>query len=179
MKLETKRLLIRPFVPTDEPDAIDFFTDPDFMVWSLDGALSPDGARAKLHGLIDLYREHGFSKLALEDKASGRLIGYCGFGREDVEGRPVPELGYRLKGEWRGTGLATEAARAVVADAFERLGMDWVLAMVIEENMPSRRVMEKVGLVYQRNVLLHGRELMMHLLERADWEAAQMQSAAG
>jgi len=172
MRLETERLLIRPFVPADEPDATSFFTDPDFMSWSLDGALNPEGARNKLRGLIALYDERGFSKLALQEKAGGRLIGYCGFGLEPVEGAPVPELGYRLKGEWRGRGLATEAARAVVADAFERLGMDSVLAIVIEGNLPSRRVMEKVGLTFRRKVVFQGRELMLHRLERAEWEAA-------
>lgn len=166
MRLETERLLIRPFAPQDEEAFVGFFMDPDFMLWSLDGALSPVAAREKFCGLVALYERHGFSKLAIVEKASAQLIGYCGFGLEPVEGEPSPELGYRLTRSARGSGFATEAARAVVADAFARLKMPFVLAMVMEENTPSRRVLEKLGLTYRRNVLLHGRDVLLYRLER-------------
>ena len=173
MRLETDRLVIRPFTPADEDAAVSFFTDPDFMVWSFDGAMSPDRARARLKELIALYEAHGFSKLAMADKNSGRLIGYCGFGLDTIEGRPTPELGYRLINEVRGTGLATEAARAVIADAFARLGMDFVIATVMAPNMPSRRVLEKLGLTYRRRVMLRERELLLYRLEAPGTASAE------
>lgn len=166
MQLETARLRIRPFILDDEAAAIAFFTDPDFMVWSLDGALSREGARSKLRDLIALYEERGFSKLILTEKASGCRIGYCGFGWEPIEGAPEPELGYRLLGSARGRGLATEAARAVIADAFTRVHMPFVRAIVEKANAPSRRVLGKLGLAYERRVLLRGRDLLLYQLDR-------------
>jgi ribosomal-protein-alanine N-acetyltransferase len=165
MRLETKRLIIRPFLPEDEEVAAGFFMDPEFMVWSPDGALTPDAARKRLRSFIALHETHGFSKLAVVEKESARVIGYCGFGLETIEGEPSPELGYRLTSAARGSGYATEAARAVVADAFARLRMPRVLALVMEENAPSRRVLEKLGLTFRRRIPFHGRDVLLHLLE--------------
>ena len=150
--LETKRLIIRPFTRDDEPAAVALFTDQGFMVGSLDGLLSPTGARNKLQALIDLNQSHGFSKLALVEKSSRRLVGYCGFGLEPIEGPPVPEFGYRLHPDARGKGFATEAAQLIVADAFTRLKMAFIQAIVEENNTPSRRVLEKLGMIHQRQV---------------------------
>ncbi len=166
MLLETERLFIRPFTRDDEAAAIALFTDPDFMVGSLDGILSPTGARDKLQTLIALYDTHGFSKLALVEKSSQRLIGYCGFGLEPIEGPPVPEFGYRLHPDARGSGLATEGAQLVVADAFARLEMPHIQAIVEEDNAPSRRVLEKLGMIYQRLVPFRERVWRLYRLER-------------
>jgi len=166
MLLKSKRLLIRPFTRDDETAAIALFTDPDFMAGSLDGLLSPAGARAKLQSLIDLYQTHSFSKLALVERNNQRLIGYCGFGLEPIEGPPVPEFGYRLHPDAHGRGLATEAAQLIVADAFKRLDMPYIRAIVEAENSPSRRVLEKLGMIYQRQVNFHDREWLLYRLER-------------
>ncbi len=165
MILETERLLIRPLEPEDEATFVRFFGDPDFMSWSLDGALRPDAAKEKFRGLVALYETRGFSKLAVLEKKGSRLIGYCGFGFEPIDGEPSPELGYRLATAARGNGYATEAARAVVADAFTRLNMPFVHALVMEENMPSRRVLEKVGLSLRGEATLYGRALLHYRLE--------------
>ena len=168
--LESERLFIRPFVLRDKDIATALFTDPDFMVHSLEGPLSPEGALDKLQTLIDLYQTHGLSKLALVERRDRRLIGYCGFGLEPIEGPPVPEFGYRLCPEFRGKGLATEAASVVIADAFTRLQMLFVQAIVEESNAASRRVLEKLGMIYQRRVHFHEREWMLYRLE-ADADA--------
>ena len=167
MKLETERLVIRPFTPGDQADAVRFFTDPDFMAWSTTGPLNPENARERLRYLVDLFHERGFSKLALVEKAGGALVGYCGFGYERVEGQMSPELGYRLMPQWQGRGFATEAARAVVTDAFARLRMASILALVMEENRPSRGVLEKLGMTFQQPTIFNGREVMLYRLERS------------
>ena len=166
MLLKSARLLIRPFSREDEASAIALFTDPDFMAGSLDGLLSPTEARDKLQTLIALYQTHGFSKLALIENISQRLIGYCGFGLELIEGKLMQEFGYRLHPDARGKGFATEAARFIVADAFSRLDMPRIQAIVEEDNAPSRRVLEKLGMVYRRQLVFHQREWLLYRLER-------------
>ena len=135
------------------------------MLGSLDGVLSPAGARNKLQALIVLYQTHSFSKLALVEKSNQRLIGYCGFGLEPIEGPPVPEFGYRLHPDARGRGLATEAAQVIVADAFARLEMPYIQAIVEEDNAPSRRVLEKLGMTHRRQVVFQEREWLLYRLE--------------
>ncbi len=165
MLLETERLFIRPFTRDDEAEAIELFIDPDVMVWSLDGPLGRDGARAKLQGFIDFHQTHGISKLALVDRAEQRLVGYCGFGLEPIEGPPALEFGFRLHPNARGKGFATEAARAVVAEAFARLDMPFVQAIVAENNTASRRVLEKLNMICQRNVIFHEQDWMLYRLD--------------
>jgi len=167
MLLRTKRLIIRPFTHDDETAAIALFTDPGFMAGSLDGLLSPAGARDKLQALIDLYQTHSFSKFALVEKSNKCLIGYCGFGLEPIEGPPVAEFGFRLHPDARGKGFATEAAQLVVADAFTRLKMPFVQAIVEANNTASRRVLEKLGMIHQRQVAFHGRKWLLYRLERS------------
>jgi len=162
MLLETEHLIIRPFRHDDEAEAIELFIDPGFMVWSLDPPHSRGSARAKLQSFIDLHQVHGFSKLAVVVRSVRHLVGYCGFDLEPVGGPPAPELGFRLHPDARGKGFATEAARAVVADAFARLNMPFVQAIVAENNAASRRVLEKLNMIYQRNVMLHEFEWMLY-----------------
>ena len=163
--LESERLFIRPFESYDTASVIELFTSPDFMVHSLEGPLNKDGALAKLQTLIDLYQTHGFSKLALVEKQNRRLIGYCGFGLEPIDGPPISEFGYRLHLDARGKGFATEAAAVVIKDAFTRLQMPFIQAIVEGSNAPSRRVLEKLGMIYQRQVIFHEREWMLYRLD--------------
>jgi len=162
--LETRRLLIRPFTEADEAAAVRLFTDREFMVRSLEGPLSPNGARDRLRALIALYEEHGYSKLALEEKGGARVVGYCGLGLETIEGVSLPEFGYRLHPEVRGKGLATEAGAAVLTDSLERLRMASVLAIVEEDNHASRRVLEKLRMIYERPVRFHQRSWLLYRL---------------
>lgn len=87
----------------------------------------------------------GWSFWALEDRDTGRLIGDCGLQPLEHRG-PEVELGYDLHPSAWGRGLATEAAREVMRQAFGSLGLDHVVAVVKPENLASQRVLEKVGL---------------------------------
>lgn len=165
--LDTARLQIRPFRNADLNEAVGLFSDVDFMSGSLDGTLSPDAAAAKLRTLIGLYEAHGFSKLALIERVSGRIIGYCGLGLEIIDGNPTPEFGYRLHAVARGKGYATEASRAVLSDAFGRLRMTEVHAIALSDNIASRRVLDKLGMIYLRDVAFRDKEWMLYRLERS------------
>jgi RimJ/RimL family protein N-acetyltransferase len=84
-----------------------------------------------------------------------------------------PDLGYLLAARYQGLGLATEAGRAVVADAFERYRLERLAALVDEPNIGSSRVLEKIGF---RQVLRwvgeDGNPMLRFLIERSDLEAA-------
>src|SRR3982750_2769751 len=111
--IETQRLLLRPFEPTDEEAFVAQITDPDFMQYSRAGALSDETARTNFIQRLALSKTQ-FSKLAIIKKSSGKHIGYCGVDRCELEGQQKLELGYRLIASARGNGYATEAARAVL-----------------------------------------------------------------
>ena len=166
MLIETARLRLRPFIPNDLPELARLLADPDFMAWSVAGPLGEAEARRKLEAEIACFALHGFSKLALSLQDDPRLIGYCGLGRETIEGEPVPELGFRLSPPYRGEGLATEAAEAAIADAFGRLALPEIFAFAAPGNAPSRRVIAKLGMTYLRDIGLHGRDWRLYRLAR-------------
>ncbi len=164
LTLETKRLILRPFTLSDLDEAARLHGDPESMVWSLDGTLDRAQTRAKLHERMACQESHGFSKLAVFEKGCSGLIGYCGFAMAEIDGRPQPELGYRLKGSARGRGLASEAVGAVLSDAFTRLKMPYVLAFVDEKNAASRRVLAKMGFAYEKPIAQHGQPFLLYRL---------------
>jgi len=88
----------------------------------------------------------GFGYWAVEEKATGRFVGWVHF--RPAPGRPEdePELGYRLERRAWGRGYATEASRAVLDKAFRDQGVRRVFAETMVVNAASRRVMEKCGL---------------------------------
>ena len=167
MRIETARLRLRPFAADDLPELARLLADPDFMAWSVAGPLGESQARRKLAAEIASFEVYGFSKLAVEARDAPGLIGYCGLGLQVIEGLALPELGYRLSPAQRGRGLATEAARAVVKDAFGRLGLPEIYAYAEPDNAPSRRVIAKLGMTYLRDVRLHARGWRLYRLGRA------------
>ena len=82
--------------------------------------------------------------------ATGDFIGFVGLNEPRFEAHftPAVEIGWRLaRGAW-GHGYATEAARAVLAYAFDELQLDEVVSFTTVENWRSRRVMERIGMSY-------------------------------
>jgi ribosomal-protein-alanine N-acetyltransferase len=92
---------------------------------------------------------HGFCYWAVMEKESRRLIGSCGMAHP-LDGGPDIDFGYTLSRSHWGLGLATEAAAACVAYAFEQLHLMELCASVDSRNAASRRVLEKIGFRYQR-----------------------------
>ena len=95
--------------------------------------------------------EVGFGLWWFRDRASGELVGYSGLNRERIDGEPVVEIGWSITPARQSEGLATEAASAVVAWGFERVGLDRIVAFALLDNVRSRRVMEKLGMTYARD----------------------------
>ena len=72
--------------------------------------------------------------------------------RVEIEDRPEVEVGYRVAAAWWGRGIATEVASALVAVARDQLGLAEIVAFTLPSNLASRRVMEKVGFTYERDI---------------------------
>lgn len=138
-ELETDRLLLRGFAPSDLDALAATFADPDVMQYIKGGVRSRERVAANIAEYAAEWAEHGCGVWAVVAKSSGLLLGMCGF----VE--PV-ELGYILGRAAWGQGIATEAARACLCYGFEQLPYDQVAAGALSENLASRRVLEKLGM---------------------------------
>jgi RimJ/RimL family protein N-acetyltransferase len=97
-----------------------------------------------------LYAQHGCCYFAAEIRETGELAGFVGLKYQDfaMPFAPCHEVGWRLATRHWGQGLASEGARAALRFGFERLGLDEIVSFTVTENVRSRRVMERLGMVH-------------------------------
>ena len=114
-------------------------------------------------------------------EVGGTFAGWLGLMRPRFEAyfTPCVEIGYRLRTEFWGRGLATEGGRAVLRHGFEHLKLDEIVAFTIPANKRSRRVMDKIGLVFSGEfdhpLIAAGHPMRRHVLyriSRGSWERA-------
>jgi RimJ/RimL family protein N-acetyltransferase len=146
LTLRTPRLTLRSW-RTEDGDAFAALNADPEVSRDLGGPMSRAQSDAKLERYRTTFARHGFSRLAVED-AGGRFVGYAGVmpSRQNHPLGPHAEIGWRLVRAAWGLGYATEAARAVLADAFGRLGVREVLAYTAADNKRSQAVMARIGL---------------------------------
>jgi ribosomal-protein-alanine N-acetyltransferase len=143
VRLTTERLVLRPPTLDDLPVWHAIYLDAE-EVWYGAPRSSLDENREKLTRQIAHFEQHGFGMCAVDLAASGETIGAAGL--QHLEGGPEVEVGYRfLKDRW-GRGYATESARASIDFGFDEVGLEQIVAVALETNIASRRVLEKCGL---------------------------------
>jgi RimJ/RimL family protein N-acetyltransferase len=167
--LSTERLDLRPVTLDDVDRLVTLDADPEVMRYINGGTPTPRDEARRI-----LERSIGHRWLAFEHGA-GEFAGW--FGLRPSAGRDR-ELGYRLRRECWGRGLATEGARALVDLAFTKLDATRVWAQTMTVNSASRRVMERCGLHFVRTFLAEWPEPIdgsehgdvEYALTRAEWE---------
>lgn len=153
--LETARLRLREFTMNDADVMETVLGDPVAMQY-YPAAFDRRGVEAWIEKNMARYQRDGHSLWAMLLKDTGELIGDCGCAVQEVEGRNEIEVGYHVRRDLWGNGYATEAARACMEYAFAKIGAERVISMIRPENVQSRRVAEKNGLVCEKIVFWHG-----------------------
>lgn len=166
--LETARLRFRKIGPHDLDALYLMVSDPDVMKYlgfEAGALVSREEANAALEKMVEFWGEHGFGRWAVEDKDDGQLIGLCGFRMLEN----TPELFYIFaKASW-GRGLATEAARASLRYGFEELEFERILAATRHGNTASIRVMTKIGMSYEKEIIHSGVDAVCYMATRNDY----------
>jgi RimJ/RimL family protein N-acetyltransferase len=147
--LETNQLILRTWESDDAEDALAIWGDLEVMRYVGKPLADLDGARRTLDSAAAAQERHGVSLWAVVEKASGKIVGACGFHYDD-DG-PVLELAYHFKPEHWGRGFATEASRACVRYAAETLHATKIVAGVKTGNPASLRVLEKLGFACEQS----------------------------
>lgn len=148
--LETERLILRRFREDDLEAWLAHLNTSEVRA-HLGGVVSDDEMAAKFARNKDSWDDGKGGWLAIERKADGEFLGYCGFGPITTEAAPpdlrgTTEIGWTLRADCWGQGYATEAARGVLAMAFEGFGLPLVCSQTSEANRGSWRVMERLGM---------------------------------
>jgi ribosomal-protein-alanine N-acetyltransferase len=165
-RLETERLLLRPFT-TDDVDAIhEVLGDAEIMTY-YPAPFTLEKSRQWVEWNLANYRAHGHGLWVLESKETGRLVGDCGLVPQVIDGVTEVEVGWHVHRDHQRRGLATEAARECCRYAFEEMGVTKLISLIRPENVPSRRVAEKLGMEVEKEISHGPGPGMPHLVYRA------------
>ena len=164
--IETERLRLRPFAADlSDVDALQrVMGDPVSMRW-YPAPFDREATRAWIERQLARYRAEGTGLFAIEDKRTGELLGDCGPAFQDVDGQRLLELGWHVLRARQGHGIATEAGEVWRDWAFTSMAEPSLISLIRPENVPSRRVAEKLGFEIWRGTIRAG---WGHLVYRLD-----------
>ena len=168
MIIETERLLMRPPTRDDLPALIRLRSDEDVSRY-LGGRemQTPELLDKRLDFYISCHARYGFAMGALISKADGEMIGWGGL--QPLEETGEIEVGYSFaKAHW-GRGYATEMAAAWLRYGFETANLARIVAVAAPENTASRRVMEKLGMRYEKNERHYNSDCVFYAIARSEF----------
>ena len=173
--IETGRLRLEPLDISRLEACVVLMTDSVTMrYWRREGPLSRDVAETNFAAALSRRLELGFGRRWVVLKETGAGVGftetkYFGDSCDDVSPDEV-EIGWMLTPAAWGHGYATEAGEAIRDEAFEQLGFESIVAAHHPENAASQRVIEKLGMVFERDVKAKdGWPLRLHRLTQEHW----------
>ncbi|MCC3158232.1 GNAT family N-acetyltransferase [Hymenobacter sp. 15J16-1T3B] len=148
--LDTPRLRLRPFEPADASGILALDSNPAVLRYVPMPLMSTLEQAAKVVDYIRAqYERNGVGRWAVERKEDGAFLGWCGLKFVDdttINGRTnYHDIGYRLLPPYWGQGYTSEAAEASLRYGFEVLRLPVLNATVMEGNVASQRVVEKLG----------------------------------
>jgi [ribosomal protein S5]-alanine N-acetyltransferase len=169
--IHTDRLTLRAFEEYDfEPYFEQILGEREVTRW-LGGDGQPrtrENAQLVFARLTDPNRDERDRFWVACERTSGELMGHAVLQRLDKT--DIIEVGYALGTRWWGKGFATEAARALVDYGFETVALNLIAGVARPENLASRRVLEKAGLLYYGMRRYYEKDLAYYELARTFWE---------
>ena len=152
MRLETERLIIRPYVEADLIECFRLMQDKDLFEYLDMDVMSLEEYQGLFEWLIDSY-DIGFDgdfkySFNVTLKETGAHIGWVGVGGLDFD-HSIKEIYWLIGKEHWNHGYASEAASALLAYAFDVIRQNEIFSLCKPKNIGSKRVMEHIGLKYR------------------------------
>lgn len=169
---ETERLILRGWRQEDLPRFVAMNKDERVMRY-FPATLSDAETESFFLRIHDEFQRKGWGLYAVELKSTCQFIGYVGLHEIgfDAEFTPGVEIGWRLDADYHNHGYATEAAKEVLKNA-GTLGLHHLYSFTAKINLPSERVMQKIGMLkvgeFEHPKLISGSPLCTHVLYRID-----------
>jgi RimJ/RimL family protein N-acetyltransferase len=188
MKLEllTERLRLTPLVAEDVDIALELFTDSRVLKYVCD-ALTEEEVRQEMPDSIKRGGNGGIGIWCIADRATGEKLGDSYLlpmpvAKDDVDFSLVVmgqmpdadiEIGYFLKPSAWGRGYATEVCKRLLQFAFEKVSLNEVVASVDDENLVSKKVLEKSGMLDCGRTQSYGKDSPIYKITRDEWDEFQ------
>ncbi|ABY93105.1 GCN5-related N-acetyltransferase [Thermoanaerobacter mathranii subsp. mathranii str. A3] len=174
--LETPRLILKKISLEDAEDMFEYARDPEvtkYVSWEYHKSIEDSVKFINL--LLSKYANSEPSDWGLYLKENGKLIGTCGYVFID-EKNMTGEIGYVLGKKYWNKGFMTEAVKKVIEFGFKKLNLNRIQARCKVENIPSERVMQKVGMKFEgilrETVFIKGRfwDMKMYSILKREYE---------
>jgi len=161
--VETERLILRPWQSGELEDLRAIIGDPATMLpWP--APLTEAQIESWLVNAISDWATERLGRWAIQRKSDSALIGDCGLRRTRLPGHDFTDLGYILHTRYQGQGYGLKAARAALDYGEAILGLTDIACHMAEDNLPSRHVAEKLGLVEIRRFIHPGNRNKTHIV---------------
>lgn len=149
---ESERLGFRLWKDSDKARFAKMNADKDVMAF-MPKSLTPKESNNFILKIEDHFTDKNYGLWAVDVKSTGSFIGFIGFytAKFDSDFTPCVEIGWRINKVHWNKGYATEGARACLEYGFNNLGFDKIYSFTSKINVRSIRVMEKIGLIYEKD----------------------------
>ena len=163
--IETDRLVLRWLTLKDAPFILELLNDPTWIryigdrdIRTIEGALN-----YIVTGPMEMYSRLGFG-LYLTELREGKIpIGICGLIKRDT--LEDVDIGFAFLSKFQSKGYGFEAAAATLAYGFEKIGLKRVVAITTKDNVGSSKLLEKIGMKFEKTVRIHSGEHKLYSLE--------------
>lgn len=163
--LETNRLLLRELNAGDADNFFNLNLNPNVIKYTGDASFkSVKEAQKFLENYHD-YKLNGYGRWAVIHKEKKQFIGWCGLKFDRMENET--DIGFRFFEDVWNMGFATESAKACLAYGFEKLNLNRIIGRAMKENVASIKVLEKIGLEYERDSELDGKCAVIYKIEKS------------
>lgn len=171
---ETNRLLLREILPTDVDGLFELDNDPEVHRYLGNNPIQTKEQAAEMIAFIrQQYIDNGIGRWAVIDKQTNTFLGWAGLKlitEQTNNHLNYLDVGYRLIKKYWGQGIATEAARASLAYAFDKMQAPAVYAITDSNNAASNHVLLKVGLHFIETFEFHGFTHNWYKIDREAYE---------
>jgi ribosomal-protein-alanine N-acetyltransferase len=171
-EIETARLLLRQYTLNDLDDLTLILSNPEVMKYSPKGPIPKENVKQVTQEILKFFithwEHHRFGVWAVIHKQTSQLIGHCGL--NFLPNSPEVEVLYRFAQFYWNQGIATEATKASLRYGFEEVKLGRIVAITAPEHLASRRVMEKAGLMYEKDAHFYNLDVVYYALVREAWQ---------
>ncbi|MCX8532385.1 GNAT family N-acetyltransferase [Chryseobacterium luquanense] len=161
--LETDRLLLREFDISDAKIFYELNLNPNVIKYTGNSAFKDiDEAKDFLKNYSD-YQRNGYGRWAVIDKSTNQFLGWCGLKYD--ENLNETDIGFRFFEHFWNLGFATESAKACIDYGFNELNLNTIVGRAMKENTASIKVLEKIGLSYEKNFDFDGKDGVIYRIK--------------
>ncbi len=171
--IETERLFLREITLDDKEDLFKLHSNPEVQKYTGEPVVeSMEEIEKAIWTRINDYKTYGYGRWATILKNGMQFIGWAGLAY-------LPEfdeidIGYRFLPEYWGSGIATEAAHAIISYGFDQHKLEKIIAIALKENKASIRVMEKIGMEFDKFAPYEegGKDVIWYQIEKTAYNNA-------